>query len=111
MTTTLENNKNFHVAAVIPTFNRKDKLNVILTQLASQILLPNLMLEIIVCVDGSTDGTNEMIMEKFPSVHIVSGDGTWWYTKSMNMGFKYAQSLKIDFVLTLNDDIEIKKLI
>jgi GT2 family glycosyltransferase len=57
-------------------------------------------------VDGSTDGTLEMLEDEFPHVHVVLGDGSWWYTKSMNEGFKYAlRNSEFDFCLTLNDDI------
>lgn len=59
-------------------------------------------------VDGSDDGTLEMLKAEFPKVHVVQGDGSWWYTKSMNEGFKYAEILNPDFVLTLNDDVEIR---
>lgn len=49
-----------------------------------------------------------MLERDFPEVHIIKGTGNWWYTKSMNEGFKYAMiNLNPDFFLTLNDDIEI----
>jgi len=110
MTRNLRNKKSWCVAAVLPTFNRKEKLDIILTQLCTQKGTDDIKLEIIVCVDGSSDGTDEMIKKKFPSVHTVSGDGNWWYTKSMNMGFQYAQQLNPDFVLTMNDDIEVDEI-
>jgi len=67
-------------------------------------------LDIVCVIDGSTDGTQQMLSEKFPSVHIVQGSGNWWYTRSMNEGFKYAvKNLSPDFLLTLNDDLELKE--
>jgi GT2 family glycosyltransferase len=60
---------------------------------------------VIAVVDGSTDGTQAMLEKEFPEVEIVTGDGNWWYTKCINEGVKRAQSLKCDFVLTLNDDL------
>ena len=71
------------IAAIIPTFNRKDYLKVLLSQLQNQ-NKERFTLEIIVVVDGSTDGTLEMLENEFPEVHIVKGTGDWWYTKSMN---------------------------
>lgn len=66
-------------------------------------------LEIVCVVDGSTDGTLQMLEQDFPSVHVVKGSGNWWYTRSMNEGFRYAvKALSPDFVLTLNDDIALK---
>lgn len=96
------------VAIIIPTYNRNKYLNYLLTQIYEQkISLKNLVINVVVVVDGSTDGTLEMLAKDFPQVHIVKGTGNWWYTKSMNEGFKYAENLKPDYVLTLNDDIEI----
>lgn len=64
-----------------------------------------LFVETVVVVDGSSDGTIEMIEQDYPSVHIVTGTGNWWYTRSMNEGFRYALKMESDIVLTLNDDI------
>ncbi len=62
-------------------------------------------LEIICVVDGSTDNTLEMLRMLYPNIHLVIGNGNWWYTKSMNAGFKFAERLHPDLILTLNDDI------
>ena len=48
-------------------------------------------------------------MENYPDIYLVKGTGFWWYTKSMNEGFKYAEELKPDYILCLNDDIELKE--
>lgn len=94
------------IAAIIPTFNRKEYLKILLSQLQNQ-NREDFTIEIIVVVDGSNDGTYEMLNNYFPEVHIVKGTGDWWYTKSMNEGFKYAEKFKPDYVLILNDDVEI----
>lgn len=96
------------LSIIIPTFNRKLYLNNLLNQI-SNIADSNFNLYIVVVVDGSTDGTVEMLSKYFPSVHIVNGTGDWWYTKSINEGFAYIKKLNIDYVLTLNDDILLKK--
>jgi len=97
------------ISVVIPTHNRKSLLKKLLSQLKVQKLPADYCLEIIVVVDGSSDGTLEMLSERFPNVHVIEGDGTWWYTKSMNEGFKYAETLETDLVLMLNDDTEVDK--
>lgn len=98
-----------NLTIVIPTFNRKDLLRNLLSQLISLARLVNCFhVEIVVVVDGSTDGTIDMLKNEFPYVHIVCGDGNWWYTKCMNEGFKYAiKNSHPDFILSLNDDIEL----
>jgi GT2 family glycosyltransferase len=94
------------IAAVIPTHNRLKYLKNILNDLYGQ-EPNNSILEIIVVVDGSTDGTLEMLKKEYPKVKIVLGNGEWWYTKSMNEGFKLGLKLNEDFFLTLNDDISL----
>lgn len=96
------------IAVVIPTFNRCKQLAKILSQLLSQSLNLDSSLEIFVVVDGSKDGTIEMLETEYPDINIIKGNGNWWYTKSMNEGFKLAQKLNPQFVLTLNDDVEIE---
>ncbi|HVW62561.1 MAG TPA: glycosyltransferase family 2 protein [Puia sp.] len=101
--------KEARIGAVIPTFNRKESLRKCLQCLQAQKMgrMP-WSLVIIAVVDGSTDGTREMLEKEFPEVEIVHGDGNWWYTKSINEGIKRAQTLDCNFVLTLNDDLTFK---
>jgi GT2 family glycosyltransferase len=77
------------IGAIIPTFNRAASLKTILACLKQQTLsvIP------IVVVDGSTDGTLEMLAADFPSAIVVRGDGNWWYTRSINEGIKKARQL------------------
>ena len=96
------------LSVIIPTHNRRNDLNILLGQIKNQTLAMDVTINIIVVVDGSTDGTLEILYDKYPEVHIVHGDGTWWYTKSMNEGFKHAlDKLSSEFILTLNDDVEL----
>jgi len=95
------------ICIIITTYNRKQYLRKLLIQLYQQHIDNMIILDIIVVVDGSTDGTLEMLKMEFSDVNIIKGDGNWWYTKSINEGFKYAIKLNADYVLTLNDDVEI----
>ena len=94
------------VAIVIPTHNRADCLKLLLTQLNSQANVPA-RVHIIVVNDGSVDGTQTMLEKDFSGVTVVRGDGTWWYTRSVNEGLKAALGMEADTIITLNDDIEI----
>jgi GT2 family glycosyltransferase len=49
-----------------------------------------------------------MIDGEFPDVHVVKGNGSWWYTKSMNKGFRQVEKLDVDYILTMNDDCHIE---
>ena len=96
------------IVTVIPTHNRKECLKGVLTDLSSQHFnSPIPERQIVVVVDGSTDGTLEMLYQDFPEVAVVQGSGHWWYTKSMNMGFNRALKYNPDLMLALNDDIRL----
>ena len=95
------------ITTVLPTHNRCEHLRKLLVHLSNQ-EPADYRLDIIVIDDGSTDGTSKMLKEDFPFVHVVEGSGNWWYTRSVNEGFKIADNKNADFVLTMNDDCEIE---
>jgi GT2 family glycosyltransferase len=66
-------------------------------------------MSIIAVVDGSTDGTLEMLESEYPEVSIVHGSGHWWWAKSINEGCKFALKKGNDAVLLMNDDTEIEE--
>lgn len=91
---------------VIPTYNRREYLQVILKQLHEQ---KDYEAELcFVVVVGSTDGTLKMLTDEFQDVHIVYGTGDWWYTRSINEGFNYGKQFKPDYFLMMNDDTEVE---
>jgi GT2 family glycosyltransferase len=99
-------NSPIKIGAVIPTFNRATSLRTILACLQEQRPGAHLITTIpIVVVDGSTDGTLDMLAAEFPTAAIVHGDGNWWYTRSINEGIQKARQLNCNYILTLNDDL------
>ena len=95
------------LAIIIPTFNRKQPLSILLKQLKGQ-KVNGIDYKIVVVVDGSTDGTYEMLQSEFPCIFVIKGNGNWWFTKSMNEGCKYAvEELKCRLILTINDDVQV----
>lgn len=94
-----------HLAIIIPTFNRRQELFRLLESIYSQIQAWE-HINIVIVVDGSVDGTVEMIDTHFPMVHTIESGGDLWYTKSMILGYEYCiQNLKANYILTLNDDV------
>ncbi len=92
------------IAAIIPTFNRRECLKELLSCLKNQ-NAESVQIQPIVIIDGSSDGTIEMINECYPDCIKILGDGNWWYTKCINEGIKKAIEINADYILTLNDDI------
>ncbi len=90
---------------IIPVHNRlKDTLSC-LESLQGQ-TEENWDKEIIIIDDGSTDGTKEVLSTKYPDIKLLCGDGTLWFTESVNMGINYVlnRSKDDDFILIINND-------
>lgn len=96
-------NKPVSIAVVIPVHNRRQMT---LRCLRSLFLADHdgLYVHIIVVDDGSTDGTSDAILERYPSVEIIHGDGNLWYTAATNRGIQAALLRRPDCILTSNDD-------
>lgn len=93
------------LGVIIPTFNRKSYLRVLLKQLLTQEKNDDLQLIPVVVVDGSNDGTYEMLSTEFPQIDVVKGSGNWWWTKSVNEGIRFSfNHHNPEFILLLNDD-------
>lgn len=54
--------------------------------------------------DGSTDGTSEAVRERYPSVHIIKGDGTLFWNQGMRLAWSEAAKEDPSFYLWINDD-------
>lgn len=95
------------VAIIIATYNRGKLLEVLLKQILALAIPNDVSLKIIIINDGSTDGTLDMLINNFPNVKVVNGDGNWWWTKCINEGIKAAIACECTHFLLMNDDNEI----
>ncbi|MGB3787125.1 MAG: glycosyltransferase [Phormidesmis sp.] len=101
------------LAITIPVRNRKNFTNAILQQLTDQIARQSAVVEpssssitIVVVDDGSSDGTPELIEQRYPDVHLLKGDGDLWWTGAIARAMTYvANTLQTDYIVWLNDDI------
>ncbi len=91
------------VSIVIPTYNRADSMERLLTALNSQ-TFPHSDFEVVVSIDGSEDGTREMI-KKFPAAYTIR---SIWHpnsgrVKACNRGIEAASG---EILIILDDDME-----
>ncbi len=95
------------ISVLIPVFNGIEYTKECIRNLNQQIQeINNTPVEIILVDDGSVDGTSDWIMENFPEVKILYGDGGLWWSGSINKGMQYAfETLAADAVLWWNNDI------
>lgn len=89
------------VIIVVPIHNGADET---LELLQSIVDSETPELEIIVVDDGSTDGSAAVIVEHFPSVTILTGDGGLWWAGATNLGVREALRRRAEYVLTMNND-------
>lgn len=101
---------NFKIAVLITCYNRKVKTLLCLTSLFNNKLNGDYNFDVFLVDDGSTDGTSDAVIEKFPMVNIIKGSGNLFWNQGMRVAWKHAsEKYDYDFYLWLNDDTIIKK--
>ena len=87
-------NSVLNVSVIIPTYNRKNLLKRALHSANSQTFVPQ---EIIVVDDGSSDGTKDWVLERFPCVRYISQDNSG-VSSARNRGIREAKGSWIAFL-------------
>ena len=91
------------LSIVILSFNTKDLLKNLLLSIKES-RLKNFIIEIIVVDNGSSDGTKEMLKEKFKWVKLIVSPKNLGYAAGNNLGIKQALGR---YLLLLNSDTKI----
>ena len=60
--------------------------------------------ELIIFDDASTDGSAQAVRELWPDARVLSGDGSYFWCKGMNVAWNEAAKGDPDYYLLLNDD-------
>lgn len=97
------------IVALTTCYNRRISTLASLEDLHAQDLPDDVSLAITIVDDGSTDGTAEVVRQKFPDVEILSGNGSLYWAGGMRYGWEESVKDKsFDFLLVYNDDVRLK---
>jgi GT2 family glycosyltransferase len=91
------------VAVIIPTYNRVNVTKKLVEKLWAGTYRN---IQIIICDSDSSDGTQDMFLDKSDITFINVGNDRWW-TGAINIGIQSAIGAGIQWILILNDDIDI----
>jgi GT2 family glycosyltransferase len=92
------------LSIVFSVFNKSNYTKQCLEKLLSLIDLN--YYDIIIVNDGSTDNTIDILDLYKDKIHILNGDGSYYWSKSMNGGLNHAFNvLNSDYVVCWNNDI------
>jgi GT2 family glycosyltransferase len=94
------------VNVLIPAHNNKHDVLVVLECLSRQTYAE---LNVVLVDDGSTDGTEEAVRQRFPHVTVLDGNGNLWWAGACALGIEHIlpSAREGDYVLLLNNDVVI----
>lgn len=97
-----------HVVAMIAAHNRCASTLRCLQTFFTQTELPDKCeLSAVLVDDGSSDDTAESCQARFPRATIIRGDGSLYWARSMALAQRYAVHSTPEYLLWLNDDVEL----
>jgi len=88
-------------------FNRRETTLRCLGQLQAQELPDAVRLQAFVVDDGSTDGTGDAVRADYPDAHVLEGTGSLFWTGGMHLADQAAWDTRPDYLLWLNDDVDL----
>jgi GT2 family glycosyltransferase len=88
------------LAVIIPNWNGLDFIEDCLRSLERQTLRHH----VIVVDNGSTDGSLELIQQKFPKVEVLAFPNNAGFAGGVNRGIKPALKAKFEYIVLLNND-------
>ncbi len=85
---------------IIPNWNGLDFLAECLDSLGRQTQDH----QIVVVDNGSTDGSKELVSNKYPDVHLIALERNHGFAGGVNAGIRYALEQKADYIALFNND-------
>ena len=97
------------VEVIMAVFSRKMLTRSVLGQVRDAASKSSASLHVTLVDDGSSDGTAEMVRQQFSDIATVieSGGGLYW-ARGMSLAFQSISDTNFDYVLWLNDDVDLE---
>jgi GT2 family glycosyltransferase len=95
------------IVVLMTSFNRREKTLKALASLAAQTANIPRQLKVLLVDDGSSDGTSDAVISKFPEVQVIRGSGSLYWNGGMRLAFDHALRVGFDGYIWLNDDTEL----
>lgn len=92
------------VLGIVLNFNGRE---LTLATLESLMALEYPALDLLVVDNGSTDGSDEAVAERFPTVRRLRTEANLGISGGLNLGFRLGLSEGYDFLMSMNNDIEV----
>jgi len=92
------------VLGVVLNYNGRD---LTLATVASLLAMQDPALDLIVVDNGSTDGSDAAIAERYPQVRRVRTEVNLGISGGLNLGFRIGVEEGYDYVMSMNNDIEV----
>ena len=92
------------LCALLTCFNRRDTTLACLEALFRCDLPADTSLAVVLVDDGSQDGTGDAVLERFPAVRVIRGNGSLYWNGGMRLAYLATIELPFDDYLWLNDD-------
>jgi len=92
------------IAVLISCFNRKQKIIACIDAVLAQSARGNATFDLYVTDDGSPDGMAELLLWKYPAIHLCRGSVTRFWNGGMRLAWQQASQWRHDFYLWLNED-------
>jgi len=87
------------IGVIIPSHNNLDVLKHSVPSIYDDAFM------VVLFDDGSTDGTKEWVRNNYPKVHILRGDGNFWWTGAVSRLIDYCLVNNCDYIISLNADV------
>jgi GT2 family glycosyltransferase len=92
------------VLGIVLNYNGRD---LTLATLASLSAVGDPRLELLVVDNGSTDGSDDAVAERFPGVRRLRTEANLGISGGLNLGFRVGLEESFDFLMPMNNDIEV----